>query len=339
MKVPGNADVPVGWDRGEGGGSGKRAGVNVKSAGEDTGVPWGDSGLRGWYSRGYLPHFDTAHFLQSVTYRLADSLPQTKLAELKEELEHLPENLREIERRKRIEGWLDAGMGCCALAHPAVARYVQDSFLHFHGERYHLHAWCIMPNHVHVLLEPVTNLATIVKGWKSYTARWVLKKNEELALKIPASNTLWMREYWDRYIRDAEHYRKTVEYIHYNPVKAGLCDVAEAWLWSSARLFQEDASGSADGDVGWDGDVVKRADMKSADGDVGDPRGDPRGEPSVTRAGSVWGRLRRTTTTSISPPMSAPPNQRPKWIWRQYTRTWPRSISVLQTPPTHTMVF
>jgi len=240
-----------------------------------------------------LPHFDGLHFVQSVTYRLADSIPQTKLAELQEELEHLPENLREIERRKRIEEWLDAGMGCCALAHPAVARYVQDSFLHFHGERYHLHAWCIMPNHVHVLLEPITELATIVKGWKSYTARWVLKKNEELALKIPASNTLWMREYWDRYIRDAEHYRKTVEYIHYNPVKAGLCDVAEAWPWSSARLFQEDAPGSAPGIAGvptpGSAGVLTGSLRNCAGEDTGAPRGGDTGAPRGGDTGAPRG--------------------------------------------------
>jgi REP element-mobilizing transposase RayT len=43
-----------------------------------------------------------------------------------------------------------------------------------------------------------------------------------------------MREYWDRYIRDAEHYQKVVDYIHQNPVRAGLCRAPEAWPWSSA---------------------------------------------------------------------------------------------------------
>ena len=223
MSAPGSADVPVG--------------MNINKADEDVGAPRDGvpGGVpRGWYSRGYLPHCDAPHLIQSVTYRLADSLPQSKLAELKEELGHLAEKEREIERRKRIEEWLDGGMGCCALAHPDVAQYVQNAFLHFHGERYYLHAWCIMPNHVHVLIEPLVDLAGIVQGWKSYTARWVLGKNEQLALKIPTSGQLWMREYWDRYIRDAGHYQRAVEYIHQNPVKAGLCHCAEAWPWSSA---------------------------------------------------------------------------------------------------------
>jgi len=46
-----------------------------------------------------------------------------------------------------------------------------------------------------------------------------------------------MREYWDRYMRDARHLAQTIRYIHENPVKAGLCLRAEDWLWSSARHF------------------------------------------------------------------------------------------------------
>ena len=278
MRASGNADVPVG-------------NINKKKcADEDVGAPrvGVPSGRREWYSRGYLPHCDAADLIQFVTYRLADSLPQTKLAELHEELRGLPENERKIARRQRIEQWLDAGMGCCALAHPDVAQYVQHSFLHYHGERYHLHAWCIMPSHVHVLVEPLIELAVIVQGWKSYTARWVLKKKKQLAVKVPGANRLWMREYWDRYIRDARHYQRAVEYIHDNPVKAGLCDVAEAWRWSSAFPGNADVlvgnTGNADVPVGNTGnadvlvgntgnaDVLVGIRKNQADGDVGAPR-------------------------------------------------------------------
>ena len=212
-------------------------------ADEDVGAP-GEVARRGWYSRGYLPHLDVPQTLQSITYRLADSLPQEKLKRLNDELAHLGSDQREIERRKGIEQWLDSGMGCCVLSHPAVAVYVQNAFQHFHGERYQLHAWCIMPNHVHVLIEPLMNLSTIVQGWKSFTARWIVKKQIECSLRIPAPNQVWMREYWDRYIRDEEHYRLVVDYIHRNPVKAGLCRAPEDWPWSSA------SSGRADVPVG-----------------------------------------------------------------------------------------
>lgn len=190
-----------------------------------------------WRSRGYLPHRDRIGLTQTITFRLADSLPQTKLAELEERLRCLPEQSQQLERRKQIERWLDSGMGCCALRHPQMAACVENALLHFDGERYRLFAWCIMPNHVHVLIEPLAELAAILKSWKSYTGRWGLAKNAELELGVPGKN-FWMREYWDRFIRDERHFRSVVDYIHQNPIKAKLCSHAEDWPWSSAHRMK-----------------------------------------------------------------------------------------------------
>jgi REP element-mobilizing transposase RayT len=44
-----------------------------------------------------------------------------------------------------------------------------------------------------------------------------------------------MRDYWDRFIRNEEHYYNVINYIHRNPVKAHLVRKPENWLWSSAR--------------------------------------------------------------------------------------------------------
>jgi type I restriction enzyme R subunit/putative DNA methylase len=184
---------------------------------------------------------------------LADSLPQEKLTLLEEELSELPENQRSTHRREKIEQWLDAGMGCCALRHPKLAEQMRHSLQHFDDQRYRLIAWCIMPNHVHVLIETLTPIARTVQGWKSVTARWALAHNEELKLGIPDPNHLWMREYWDRYIRNDTHFENTVLYIHQNPVKAGLCQRAEDWPWFSARTPTSSSAtthSSANEDVG-----------------------------------------------------------------------------------------
>jgi type I restriction enzyme R subunit/putative DNA methylase len=175
---------------------------------------------------------------------LADSLPQEKLRTLEEELDQLPAERQDVTRRKQIEQWLDAGMGCCALKHPTMAMVTQETLLKFDGERYRLLAWCIMPNHVHVLIEPMTGLGKIVQSWKSYTGRWALKHNAELGLGVPGT-ALWMREYWDRFIRDQKHFDAVVAYIHNNPVKAGLCETAAQWRWSSA------ISGNAEPQLGY----------------------------------------------------------------------------------------
>jgi putative transposase len=191
-----------------------------------------------WYSRGYLPHYDNPKKFQFITFRMADSLPAEALLKMEAALECCPPSERYKARKKRIQEWRDNGIGCCALRHPQVAQVMQDTLLKLDGTRYHLVAWCIMPNHVHTLIRPNATLAKIVQSWKSFTGRWALTRNTELQLGIP-SNQFWMPDYWDRFIRDRQHFFRVVKYIHQNPVAAGLCRRAEDWLWSSARFGRE----------------------------------------------------------------------------------------------------
>jgi len=202
----------------------------------------------GWYSRGYLPHYNKRETIQSVTFRLADSLPQTRLREIENELADIPPGKVDSARRKKIEAWLDAGIGCCALRHPDLASLMQETLLKWNGDRYRLFAWCIMPNHVHVLMETKAALSKIVQSWKSFTGRWALRKNAGLGLGVPGTE-FWMREYWDRYIRNADHFDNVRSYIERNPVAAGLCSQPCDWPWSSA------APGNAEPQLG---EPVKR---------------------------------------------------------------------------------
>ena len=204
----------------------------ANKAGLEPGAPRG-----GWNSRGYMPHFDSHHIVQHVTFRLADSLPTGVLARLEEELRIVSPERQDAERRKRIEAWIDAGYGCCLLREPAAACLVQDAFLCFDGVRYRLLAWVVMPNHVHVLFQPLEGwtMARIVASWKSFTGR----RLAPLLPVLPGANSvhrIWHREYWDRFIRDERHFHAAREYINNNPVKAGLVQCAEEWKWSSARL-------------------------------------------------------------------------------------------------------
>jgi type I restriction enzyme R subunit/putative DNA methylase len=77
-------------------------------------------------------------------------------------------------------------------------------------------------------------LASIVASWKKFTARRICDWSREWNEGQHGPD--WHREYWDRYIRDRGHFEKVVEYIHMNPVKAGLALRAEDWRWSSAYL-------------------------------------------------------------------------------------------------------
>jgi len=178
-----------------------------------------------------LPHFDTAHVIQSITYRLADSLPVEVLRRYEQMVTDESDDQRQGALRRLIERFLDSGHGSCVLRQSAIAGMVIDAWRHFDGDRYRLHAWVVMPNHVHVLCEPLSghSLSSIVSSWKSFTA---LNINRLLGRSGP----LWLEDYWDRFIRDADHYDRVIAYIHDNPVKAGLASERTAWPWSSAAL-------------------------------------------------------------------------------------------------------
>lgn len=193
---------------------------------------------RGWHSRGYLPHFDGGDIVQAVTFRLADSLPKHMLDKWAIELAHLEEKGIELERRRRIESYLDMGTGTAWLKDRNVASLVENGLLFFDGLRYRLPAWVIMPNHVHVLMkaEPGNSLSGIVHSWKSYTSN---KANKILG----RNGGFWHEDYFDRYIRNAKHFQDAIDYIENNPVKAGLRAKRADWEFSSARRRLSDHSG------------------------------------------------------------------------------------------------
>ena len=186
---------------------------------------------KGWYSRGNLPHFDGSNTNQFITFRLADSLPVGVLEHLNEELKQFKGDV-EIEKIRRIERLVDQGAGSCILREKQCAELVRDSLIFLDGHRFDLYAWVIMPNHVHMLarFNEGQSMPDGLHSLKSYTANEIKKIHPELGL-------VWQPGYFDRYMRSEEHFWKTVDYIHQNPVKAKLCGHAAEFIWSSAFQF------------------------------------------------------------------------------------------------------
>ena len=121
------------------------------------------------------------------------------------------------------------------LLQPPVAACVAETLLL--GERvwkkYHLWAWVIMSNHVHVLLTPHVEMKLVTRAIKSYSAR---KANQILGR---AGEPFWQDESYDHWIRKNEEMNRIIRYIEWNPVKASLVERIEDWPWSSAsRQFQ-----------------------------------------------------------------------------------------------------
>lgn len=186
---------------------------------------------KGWHSRGYLPHYDADRF-QFVTFRLADSLPQSILKKFENELRHKKlEHFYDREFQIKIEEYLDNGVGECHLGNPAIAEVLVDSLRMFDGERYTLAAWVVMPNHGHILFKPLPgfSLSSIMKGLKGNTAY-------QANLILGRKGQFWHPDYFDRYIRDEAHFHRAVRYIESNPLKAGLVDAPDRWKYSSAYV-------------------------------------------------------------------------------------------------------
>jgi putative transposase len=173
---------------------------------------------RGWHSRGYLPHLDSPGMVQFVTFRLADSLPEAVRSMLDGPRAH-----------SKLDAVLDSGHGECWLAKPEIAGLVEEALLYFDGIRYRALAWCVMPNHVHVVIETMAphGLSAVVQSWKGYTASIANRL-------LGRSGVFWHRDYFDRYMRDERHLEVTVSYVERNPVQVGLVPRPELWRWSSA---------------------------------------------------------------------------------------------------------
>jgi REP element-mobilizing transposase RayT len=199
-------------------------------------------GFRGWHERGYIPHRDSPGLTQFITWHLADAFP----AALRGEWAALLKIEADRERRLELEAYLDKGRGNSWLRRSEVAAVCENVLRHFDGQRYVLKAWCLMPNHVHVLVQVTTvPMSEFVKNWKGYSARLynrLLPGRSTVppqGLEPTPAQPFWADGYWDTYMRDTEHERRTIRYLESNPVKAGLTRDPREWPWSSARFRDE----------------------------------------------------------------------------------------------------
>ncbi|HMB84323.1 MAG TPA: transposase [Terriglobales bacterium] len=192
--------------------------------------------------RGRLPHWEKDNATYFITFRLADSLPQSVLDCIESERQAIVKTASGLRRdlsadeRTRIqrlstpviERFLDSGAGACHLQNSAIAEEVAKALRYFDEKRYRLFAWCIMPNHVHVVarLFPGNTLATVLHSWKSFSAK---RANQILG----PHGVFWQREYYDHLIRDEEEFERAVHYVSENPAKAKLNNWK--WVWVGGR--------------------------------------------------------------------------------------------------------
>ncbi len=113
-----------------------------------------------------------------------------------------------------------------------------------------LNAFVIMSNHIHLIWQPLFNHtpSEIQASFMKYTAkqlkRFTEKNNEELLAsclvnKEDREYQIWKRRPLSIELRTPEVFNQKLAYIHYNPVKAGLCFNPEDYYYSSARFYYD----------------------------------------------------------------------------------------------------
>jgi REP element-mobilizing transposase RayT len=126
---------------------------------------------------------------------------------------------------------LDQGRsGPFYLRQPAIADMVVE-VIQYHADilgHYALHAFAVMPNHVHVLVTPAIPLPRLTKSLKGFTAK---RANAMLAL---TGRSFWQEESYDHLVRNEREFESIRNYIEGNPVRAGLVREAAEYRWSSA---------------------------------------------------------------------------------------------------------
>lgn len=163
-----------------------------------------------------LPHYHLSNATYFITFRLAGSLPAEVWKKLKKEYE--------LEKR-----WL---------AEPRFAEIAMRELHALHPNNYHLHAYCLMSNHCHMLLnqqdipEPppidgkhytaVSHAMRLLKGRTGYACAELLGRK----------GAFWQHESYDHVVRDEKEFMRILEYIVNNPVKAGLVENWQDWAYT-----------------------------------------------------------------------------------------------------------
>jgi putative transposase len=192
--------------------------------------------------RRLLPHWDTAHGLYFITFRLLDAIPLATYVRLERQkhaaiaaAEKLTDGrerdsaiaIAERDFRGGIEICLDEGHGDCVLANPAAARAAHEKLLALGRDLMVLIAHAIMPNHVHVVMglgeRDLGTTMQRIKGGMSFDVNHAVGR----------TGTLWDGDYYDTLIRDQTHLQNAISYTMNNPTKARLTE----WPWT---FFSED---------------------------------------------------------------------------------------------------
>jgi REP element-mobilizing transposase RayT len=170
-----------------------------------------------------LPHDYETDQPVFLTWRLHDSLPSHR--------EFPTAALNSGQAFAAMDRLLDeACVGPFYLRQPAIADMIVEA-IQCNAKilgHYVLHAFVVMPNHVHLLATPGVALPKLTKSLKGITGK---RANSMLAM---TGSSFWQEESYDHLMRHEREFEKIRNYIEENPVRAGLVREAGEYRWSSA---------------------------------------------------------------------------------------------------------
>ncbi|MEA2072335.1 MAG: transposase, partial [Campylobacterota bacterium] len=148
-----------------------------------------------------LPHIDIDGYYQFITFRTFDSIDSylKKLYDTKKS---------NRQKQQDIDNYLDSS-NSGAYLNDEVLEYLYDFLKTQDGKLYDLVAFCIMPNHIHLLLKPFDKLPKVMQKIKGSTAHHINKI-------LNKSGKFWASNYYDKAIRDERHFIVVYEYIKNN---------------------------------------------------------------------------------------------------------------------------
>lgn len=180
------------------------------------------------FHRRNLPHLYYQEGQYFITFRLANSISQLALEELKKEFNTL-RKITAIQQKRlfvKYDSLLDSNeLGVKYLAIESISDILKTTLHYPDGKDYKLICYSIMPNHVHLVFELLNEnkgISKIMQSIKRISAR---NANQELK----RSGKFWQDESFDRLIRDDKELFNTIKYVLMNPVSAGLVEDWENW--------------------------------------------------------------------------------------------------------------
>jgi REP element-mobilizing transposase RayT len=158
-----------------------------------------------------LPHLSLIEHYQFITFRTQDSVDQYILKISQDT------KISNKQKQYRIDQYLDTSENGAYLYGKNIQILKEVILSKEKSNMYHVDAFCVMPNHVHILLKQKDELANIMKYIKAKSAI-------ELNRNMNRRGKFWLNDYFDKAVRDEKHYNLVYEYILNNPLKAELED-------------------------------------------------------------------------------------------------------------------